>query len=305
MRIVSERAERLDKFLARMLPEHSRTKLARMAADGQVIVEGKPQKASFEVQPGMTVELPTPASAPPHDLTPADIPLNIVYEDEFLLAVDKPRGLAVHPAPSLKEPSMVNALLSRQSTLSTVGGEFRPGIVHRLDKETTGLILVAKTDSVHARLAAAIASKETVRRYVAVVAGNPQHEQFTVSAPIARSRHNRLAMAVDPKGKAAVTHFKSLGSVEAGTVLMAALETGRTHQIRVHLQSIGHPVLGDRLYAPKRYQGLPLQLHAAFLRFRHPVTERVVELFARPPEDFVGWELVREESLAHFEPAAF
>jgi 23S rRNA pseudouridine1911/1915/1917 synthase len=295
---ICDRHERLDKFLASVLPEHSRTKLARLANEGKVLVDGKEQRSSYELSAGSRVELAEPQDQFAHDLTPADIALDVRYEDEHLLVVNKPRGLAVHPAASLKEPSLVNALLSRRHGLSTAGGDFRPGIVHRLDKDTTGLLIVAKTDSAHAKLAKQIELKSAARRYAVVVAGNVDHEAFTIQAPIGRNRHNRVKMSVDPGGKAAVTHFRTIAHLPAGTLLVARLETGRTHQIRVHLQSMGHPVLGDRLYAPKHYQTLPLQLHAAFLRFQHPVTTKTIEVFAEPPSDFEGHERVTIEELA-------
>jgi len=300
LNLVADRAERLDHFLARTLPDFSRTKLAKLAVQGDVSVDRQPQKPSFMLSPGMHVQLAQPEATSPHNLTPHDVPLDVRFQDEHMLVVNKPRGLAVHPAPSLKEPSLVNILLARSHELSHIGGDFRPGIVHRLDKDTTGLILVAKNDFVHARLARQIESKTAKRRYVCVVAGRVELDRFDVSAPIGRSRANRILMAVDAQGKSALTHFKSLGMFAYGTVLAAALETGRTHQIRVHVQSIGHPILGDRLYAPKEYRDSPLQLHAAFISFRHPVTEKRVEVYAEPPADFMGREAVTLNRLEPF-----
>ncbi|MBS1718142.1 MAG: RluA family pseudouridine synthase [Armatimonadetes bacterium] len=268
------------------MPDYSRTKLAGLATEGAVRVDGTPRKPSFLVLPGMVVELDEPPAQAAHDLTPAEIPLEVLFEDEFLLVVNKPRGLATHPAPSLKEPSLVNALLARSHSLSQAGGAFRPGIVHRLDKETTGLIMVAKDDTTHARLARQIEKKTAERRYLAVIAGLFDHERLTVNAPIARSKTNRLKMAIDQKGKAAVTHFKRLESRGRTTLVGARLETGRTHQIRIHLQSLGYPVLGDRLYAPKGIAEGPMQLHAAYLRFEHPRSGEVIDLWQAPPADF-------------------
>lgn len=288
MRLTADRSERLDKFLARVLPDHSRTKLARLIDSGEVLVDGSAQKPRFELRPGMEVVLDEPEDAAPHDLTPADIPLDIRYEDEHLLVVNKPRGLAAHPASSLKEPSLVNALLARSHALSTAGGEFRPGIVHRLDKETTGLMLVAKSDSAHVSLANQIERKSAERRYLAVVAGDLDQDRFTIEAPISRDKSNRLKMTVDYDGKPATTFVKRIARVPAGTLIGARLGTGRTHQIRVHLRAVGHPVLGDDLYAPKEYRQSPLQLHAAYLEFDHPVTEERITVTAEPPEDFFG-----------------
>lgn len=282
----ADQPERLDKFLARTFPDQSRTKLARLVDEGQVLVDGKAAKPSLKLETGMRVELDEPADKDAHDLTPAEIPLQIVFEDDHLLVVNKPRGLAAHPAASLKEPSLVNALLARSHELSQAGGSFRPGIVHRLDKDTTGLMVVAKTDPAHAALAKQIESKSAERRYLAVVAGEFEHERFKIDAPIARDRRNRLKMAVDPKGKPALTHIRRLARVTAGILLAVKLDTGRTHQIRVHLSSIGHPVLGDTIYAPKNFQEGPLQLHAAMLAFDHPSTGARIVCYAPPPADF-------------------
>jgi 23S rRNA pseudouridine1911/1915/1917 synthase len=297
MVLLADSEERLDRFLARVLPAHSRSKLVRLIGEGEVRVDGKVQKPSFQLAPGMSVELPEPEETPPHDLTPFDMELNVAFEDEHMLVVDKPRGLAVHPASSLKEPSLVNALLARPHSLSSGSEEFRPGIVHRLDKDTTGLLLIAKTDAVHAALAKKIEAREVERRYVAVVAGMPEQERFRIEAPIIRDRTNRQRMAVDAHGKPAITHVSRLKRLDQGTLLAVRLETGRTHQIRVHLRAVGHPVLGDDLYAPREFAQGPLQLHAAHIVFTHPVTGERVELFAPPPEDFLGAEWVREEDV--------
>jgi 23S rRNA pseudouridine1911/1915/1917 synthase len=297
---IADGSERLDRFLARMLPEHSRSKLVRLIESGEVLVSGKPQRASFKLEAGAEVSLEEPADAPVHDLTPAPIPLSVAYEDDCLLVVDKPRGLAAHPAASLKEPSLVNALLARSHTLSEVGGDFRPGIVHRLDKDTTGLMVVAKNDAAHVALAKQIESKSAERRYFAVVAGNVEQELFRIDAPIARDQRNRLKMAVDPRGRSASTIVRRIARIDAGWLVAVKLETGRTHQIRVHLSSLALPVLGDAIYAPKAFQSGPLQLHAAYLSFRHPSTGKQIECYAEPPPDFLGRELARQELLISF-----
>ncbi len=293
--------ERLDAFLAARLREHSRTKIASWIADGRVLVDGKAEsKAGFKLKAGVTVEVGDLPDAVLHDLTPADIPLDIRYEDEHLLVVNKPRGLAAHPAASLKEPSLVNALLARGQSLSTAGGDFRPGIVHRLDKDTTGLMVVAKSDRIHHALAKQFESKTAERRYVAVVSGDVNAERFVIDAPIARDLRNRLKMAVDPKGKPARTHILRVKRLDEGWLVAARLETGRTHQIRVHLSFAHYPVLGDVLYAPRNLHTVPLQLHAAYLALTHPATNSRLEVFAEPPTDFFGHESVGLELLQSF-----
>jgi len=299
--LIAEGRERLDKFLSRHLSAHSRSKLARIIADGGVLVDGMVQKPAFSLEPGMKVTLEEPEDAAPHDLSPADIALDIIYEDEDLLIVNKPRGLASHPASSLKEPSLVNALLNRSHSLSSVGGSFRPGIVHRLDKDTTGLMVVAKNDFSHVALAKQIESKDAERRYFAVVFGDVDRDRFVINAPLARDKRDRLKMAVDPRGKEAVTHVKKIARVERGTLLALRLETGRTHQIRVHLRAIGYPVLGDSTYAPRELSGGPLQLHAAFLGLTHPRSGERLAIYAGPPADFVGVELVSRELVEDFD----
>ncbi len=300
MILIADGRERLDVFLARHMPHHSRTRLARLISEGGVLVDGVVGKPSLGLEPGMEVSLEEPAPTAPHDLSPADIPLDVRYEDADLLIVNKPRGLAAHPASSLKEPSLVNALLARSHSLSTAGGDFRPGIVHRLDKETTGLMVVAKNDAAHVRLAKQIESKAAERRYLAVVAGELEQDRFVVNAPMARDKRDRLKMAVDPQGKPAVTHIMRVARLAAGTLVVARLETGRTHQIRVHLSAIGHPVLGDTLYAPREYSHGPMQLHAAYLSLRHPATGKRIAVYAPPPDDFLGAEAASEEIVAGF-----
>lgn len=283
-----------------MLPEHSRTRLVKLIDEGKVLVRGKPERSSFKLEPGMEVEMDEVPPIAAHDLTPAEIPLNVVYEDDILLVVDKPRGLASHPASSLKEPSLVNALLSRSHSLSQAGGDFRPGIVHRLDKDTTGLMVVAKTDAAHVSLAKQIEEKTAERRYFAVVAGDVERDVFTVDAPMARDKLNRLKMAVDNNGKRAITHVRKVIRLDRGTLLAIKLETGRTHQIRVHLRAVGLPVIGDAIYAPKPYTAGTLQLHAAYLAFDHPETGERIVTFVSPPDDFIGHEFATREVIEKF-----
>lgn len=288
MRITADSPERLDRYLARIMPEHSRSKITLAIERGEVLVDGLVRKPSFKLELGSEIELDALVETDPHDLTPADIALDVCYESDTMLVINKPRGMATHPAATLKEPSLVNALLFRTHSLSSEGGVYRPGIVHRLDKETTGLIMIAKTDAAHRHLAAQIEAKTAARRYLAIAVGDIAEKQFTVDAPMARDPQHRLRMAIRPEGKRAVTHFIRAARVNAGTLLIAKLETGRTHQIRVHLQAVKHPVLGDPIYAAAEYRTAPLQLHAAYLAFEEPASGIRQEVFAPLPSDFLS-----------------
>lgn len=272
MKLIAEGGDRLDRFLVRHLPEFTRSRLSEFISAGGVTVNGKPAKPSLMLKEGAVVELEPPADRPSHDLTPFELALDVLFEDAHFLIVNKPRGLAVHPAPTLKEPSLVNALLARGGALSEGAANFRPGIVHRLDKETTGLLVVAKTDQAHQHLAKQFAAKRAERRYLAVVAGDLEQERLSIEAPLARDKRNRMLMAVDPAGKPAVTHVIKLDRHDLGTLVAARLETGRTHQIRIHLKAIGHPVIGDHLYANPEKRSGPMLLHAAYLELEHPKT---------------------------------
>ena len=289
MPLTAEGKERLDRFVARMMPEHSRTRVTQAIREGQVRVEGEVvTKPSFELRPGQLVEVAGVPQPEPHNLQPADIPLDVRYDDDDLLVVNKPRGMASHPAPGLGPSTLVNALLARSHALSTHAGEWRPGIVHRLDKETTGLMLVAKNDRAHRALAEQIKDKRAERTYVAVVYGLPVHDRFVVNKPIGRHPGIPSLMTVKQSGREAVTHVRVLARDPAKSQSLVAcrLETGRTHQIRVHLSSMGHPVKGDRQYAKKPWNQGPMQLHAALLSFDHPTTGERTTVYAEPPEDF-------------------
>ena len=280
---------RLDLFVATSL-DISRTAAATLIATGRVLVEGRPERASYRPASGerVVIDIPAPVSRP---VVAEEIPLAVAYEDEDVLVVDKPAGMVVHPAPGNWSGTLVNALKGRGGDLSALGGEDREGIVHRLDKETSGLLLVAKTDRAHRVLGAAMARREIVRRYAALSWGHLDGDRITVDKPIARDPRDRKRMAIVSTGRAARTDFVRLARFDAVDLLRAHLHTGRTHQIRVHLASVGHPVVGDDTYGggggrrlitmpPKRHF-----LHAAWLRFRHPATGAPVELrSALPPE---------------------
>jgi len=271
--------ERADAFLARVLPELTRSAAQRLMEEGRVARNGAPVKKNDKTAAGdvFTVILPDPA---PVDIAPQDIPLDVVYEDADVIVVNKPVGMVVHPAPGHPDGTLVNALLHHcGESLSGINGELRPGIVHRIDRDTSGLIIAAKNDFAHLSLAEQLQDHSLYREYEAVCVGGLKEDTGTVSAPIGRHHTERKKMAIDHlHGRAAVTHWTVLERFSGYTHIQCRLETGRTHQIRVHMASIGHPLLGDVVYGSKRpYPGLAGQcLHARRLSFVHPRTgERV------------------------------
>ena len=280
---------RLDALVAARL-DLSRTQSATLIATGLVLVGGRREKASYRPRPGeeVTVEVPAPVV---REVLGEAIPLDVVYEDEALLVVDKPAGMVVHPAPGNWTGTLVNALVGRGGDLSDEAGEERAGIVHRLDKDTSGLLIVAKEERAHRLLSAAIAQRRVVRRYAALSWGHLDADRVTVEQPVARDPRDRKRMAVVSTGKPARTDFTRLARFDSADLLRAHLHTGRTHQIRVHLASIGHPVVGDDTYGGgggRRLVALPPRrhfLHAAWLRFRHPTTGAAVELRSPLPPD--------------------
>lgn len=280
---------RLDKYLSDRIDDLSRSAIAKLIDDGKVTIGEKPALKSAKTSSGdlIALELNDPR---PVDITPEDIPLDIVYEDDHLLVVNKPKGMVVHPAPGNYSGTLVNALMHHcGDDLSGINGELRPGIVHRIDKNTSGLLAVAKSDIAHAGLSAQIADHSFTREYLAVAYGNIKDDERTIDAPIGRHKVDRKRMCVTQQnGKPAVTHIKVLERFGDFTYISCRLETGRTHQIRVHLAHIGHPIAGDDVYGPKKViTALGGQcLHAYRLGFIHPVTGEYLEFTADPPASF-------------------
>lgn len=281
--------QRIDRFLSGEDTGLSRSALQALVAEGHVQCNGKAVAKSLKLKAGDTVLLEIP-DAKPIEAVPQDIPLEIVYEDAHLLVVNKPKGMVVHPAPGNPDGTLVNALLWHcKGSLSGIGGEIRPGIVHRIDKDTSGLIIAAKNDFAHQFLSAQLSDHTLGREYEAVVHGGFRDDAGTVDAPIGRHPVDRKRMAVTPKNsKPAVTHYEVIARYRGYTRILCRLETGRTHQIRVHMASIGHPLLGDGVYgAPCPEKGLEGQcLHARRLKFIHPRTGQLVRLEAPLPEYF-------------------
>ncbi|MCF2616256.1 RluA family pseudouridine synthase [Oscillibacter valericigenes] len=279
---------RVDAWLAANLEDVTRSAAQRLLEEGRVTCGGKPLAKNYKLTGSETLEVALPEPEPV-DVTPQDIPLNVVYEDDDVIVVNKPKGLVVHPAPGHPDGTLVNALLYHcGDSLSGVGGELRPGIVHRIDRDTSGLIIAAKNDFAHQRLAAQLQDHTLARIYHCIVVGNLREDAGTVDAPIGRHPVDRKKMAVAANGRPAVTHWRVLERFQGFCYVECRLETGRTHQIRVHMAHIGHPILGDTVYGNKKpVPGLHGQcLHAVGLRFLHPRTGEAVELHCELPEEF-------------------
>jgi len=283
---VEDAGQRLDKFLTGRLENVSRTQIQLWIKEQHVTVDERPVKASYRLGVDEVVTLDVP-DAVPLEVLPEPLPLNIVYEDGDLLVINKPRGMVVHPAPGHETGTLVNGLLHHCRDLSGINGVLRPGIVHRIDKDTSGLLVVAKHDSAHVALARQLAEHTVEREYVAIVHGRLTVDAGTIDAPIGRDPKDRQRMAVVQKGgKRAVTHFVVERRFADYTLVRLRLETGRTHQIRVHMKYIGHPVAGDPKYGPRRTLPIDGQaLHAAVLGFDHPHTGERMRFEAPLPED--------------------
>jgi 23S rRNA pseudouridine1911/1915/1917 synthase len=319
--VLTSAAERLDRFLADQL-SISRTQAARLVADKLVSIGGKPARASRLLSRGDTVTVRLPEKEPPRTLKPRAMPLALVFEDEHLAIIDKPAGLVVHPAPGHWDDTLVNALVARGTTLAG-GAEGRPGIVHRLDRDTSGLMIVAKTDVAHRRLGAAIAARRVRRSYAALVWGHLDKSPVQIDAPIGRHQQDRKRMVVSATGRAARTDATVVARFDMVDLLRLELHTGRTHQIRVHLGHLGHPVVGDPVYggggsrrisgaqrrsAEQLERATPRQaLHAAALAFRHPVSGAPLEFTSEWPQDL--WPALvaagGEELVARSEPLSY
>ncbi|MFQ5649698.1 MAG: RluA family pseudouridine synthase [bacterium] len=294
--------ERLDKFLTRFLGQFSRARLQKVIAEGLVLVDGEPAKSSHIVLPAQKIDvcIPKPTKV---DILPEKIPIKILYEDEHLLVLNKDTGMVVHPAFANYTGTLVNALLYHCGDLSSIGGRQRPGIVHRLDKETSGIMVVAKNDRAHRDLSAQFKQKSTERLYRAIAWHPFRHKQGRIENTIARSPKDRRRMSVQPDGKLAITHYQVLERFRNHALVQLKLETGRTHQIRVHLSFLGHPVFGDYVYGGRRRQlnalssrdrqaattlleMMPRQaLHAKVLGFTHPITNEYMRFESSLPED--------------------
>ena len=285
---VENENKRIDAYLSEKLEDTSRVAIQRLITNGKVLVNGKIIKPSYKIQAGDKIEveeeIPVEVS-----LKAQEIPLDIIYEDNDIIVVNKPKGMVVHPANGNPDGTLVNAIMAIcKDSLSGIGGEIRPGIVHRLDKDTSGIIIVAKNDKAHINLSEQIKDHKVKKTYIALVRGIVKENEATINMPIGRSEKDRKKMAVTKKGKEAITHFKVLQRYDNYTLLQVNIETGRTHQIRVHLSQIGYPIVGDEVYSNgKNEWNVKGQcLHAKSLEFTHPITGEKMYLEAKLPEYF-------------------
>ncbi len=294
--VADQAGERVDQFLSRSVEGLSRTAAQRHLEEGLVLRQGKPLDKKDKLNLGDAITVDLPDEVTPIAAEPQEIPLDVLYEDEDVIVVNKPVGMVVHPAPGHPDQTLVNALLHHcGSSLSGIGGELRPGIVHRIDRDTSGLLIAAKNDRAHQALAQQLADHSLYREYEAVLVGGPKEDEGTINAPIGRHRRDRKKMTIAREGgKEAITHWQVLARYPGFTHVQCRLETGRTHQIRVHMASIGHPVLGDQVYGSKKpYPGLEGQcLHARRLCFRHPKTGEEIKVEAPLPSYFT--EILRK-----------
>ena len=283
---VSKSNVRLDKYIAEQIPDLSRTRIKELIKSKNILVNNHLEKVSYKVN----LEDQIKVTVPPKELLnvkPENIPLDIIYEDNDVIVVNKPQGMVVHPAAGHPDHTLVNALLYHTRDLASSPEGFRPGIVHRIDKDTSGLLMIAKNAKARESLEHQLATKTNKRLYLAIVHGNFGEESGTINAPIGRNPHDRKKMGVVETGKEAITHFKVLEQFKNYSLIQCQLETGRTHQIRVHLSYIGHPVAGDPLYGPRKtLNGNGQFLHAQVLGFKHPSSGKWLEFEIDPPKIF-------------------
>lgn len=280
--------KRLDSYIVEELEDLSRTTVKRLIDEEKILVNGKKQKSSYKPEMGDVISIDMP-EAREIKLEAQNIPVPVIYEDNDIIVVNKPKGMVVHPANGNPDRTLVNAILAMcKNSLSGIGGEIRPGIVHRLDKDTSGLLIVAKNDTAHIKMSKQIQDRKVTKKYIALVKGVIAENEATINLPIARSTKDRKKMGVDPNGKNAITHFKVLKRYDKYTLLELKIDTGRTHQIRVHMSYIGHPVVGDSVYSngKNEFDIEGQMLHARYLEFKHPITGEELKLEAPIPEYF-------------------
>lgn len=283
-----EKGKRLDTYIPSVDTDITRTSAQRLIEDGNILVNGKNAKVSYKIQENdkISVEIPKPKQI---ELKAQDIPIEIVYEDSDIIVVNKPKGMVVHPANGNPDGTLVNAIMAIcKDSLSGIGGEIRPGIVHRIDKDTSGLLIVAKNDNAHVKMSEQIKNHEVKKTYIALVRGVFKENEATIDMPIGRSTSDRKKMAVNKNGKNAITHIKVLKRFDKYTLLQVNIETGRTHQIRVHLSHIGYPIVGDYTYSngKNEFDVIGQCLHAQKLEFKHPITQKDMCLEAELPQYF-------------------
>ncbi len=283
-----EKGKRLDTYIPSVDTDITRTSAQRLIEDGNILVNGKNAKVSYKIQENdkISVEIPKPKQI---ELKAQDIPIEIIYEDSDIIVVNKPKGMVVHPANGNPDGTLVNAIMAIcKDSLSGIGGEIRPGIVHRIDKDTSGLLIVAKNDNAHVKMSEQIKNHEVKKTYIALVRGVFKENEATIDMPIGRSPSDRKKMAVNKNGKNAITHIKVLKRFDKYTLLQVNIETGRTHQIRVHLSHIGYPIVGDYTYSngKNEFDVIGQCLHAQKLEFKHPITQKDMCLEAELPQYF-------------------
>lgn len=283
-----EKGKRLDTYIPSVDTDITRTSAQRLIEDGNILVNGKNAKVSYKIQENdkISVEIPEPKQI---ELKAQNIPIEIIYEDSDIIVVNKPKGMVVHPANGNPDGTLVNAIMAIcKDSLSGIGGEIRPGIVHRIDKDTSGLLIVAKNDNAHVKMSEQIKNHEVKKTYIALVRGVLKKNEATIDMPIGRSTSDRKKMAVNKNGKNAITHIKVLKRFDKYTLLRVNIETGRTHQIRVHLSHIGYPIVGDYTYSngKNEFDVIGQCLHAQKLEFKHPITQKDMCLEAELPQYF-------------------